>query len=47
MKLFIGFLLACFFGGVVLGKQTPTMTNWMLFGLCVLVTMGYFFFRQI
>lgn len=47
MKLFIGFLLACFFGAVVFRKQSSTATNWMLFALCLLVTIGYFFFRQI
>ena len=47
MKLFLGYLLLCFTGAIVLRKKNLKLNMWLLFGLCLLVSIGYFFFHQI
>jgi len=47
MKLFLAYLLFCFIAGILLRKQALHIRMWVLFGVCVLITIGYFFFNQI
>jgi hypothetical protein len=47
MKLFIGMLLLCFVGSSLLRLRALKLNVVLLLGLCVLVTIGYYFFRQI
>lgn len=47
MKLFLGYILLCVAVAVVLRKKDVRLSMWLLLGLCVLVSVGYFFFNQI
>jgi hypothetical protein len=47
MKLFIAFILLCFITALLLRKRDLTTNVWVLFGLSLLVSIGYFFFNQI
>jgi len=47
VKLFLGFLLACFIGGAVLWKMSLRKRAALLLGLCLLIGVGFFFFDQI
>jgi hypothetical protein len=47
MNLFLAYMLFCFVAGILMRKQPPHMRMWLLFGVCILVTIGYFFFNQI
>jgi hypothetical protein len=47
MKLFMGFLLVCFFGGWLLNKLSMKQMTLLLFGLSTMVVVGYFFLNMI
>lgn len=47
MKVFLLFLLAAFFGGILLLKSKPSHRNWYLFGLCFLLMVAFFFFHKL
>jgi len=47
MKLFMGFALACFIGATLLRKHDLKTSVWMLSGLVLFASIGYYFFRQI
>jgi hypothetical protein len=47
MKVLIAFLLICFVGATLLHKRTLKTSAFLLVGLVLLVSIGYFFFNQI
>lgn len=47
MKLFVAYLFICAIAGVILRKRAFQDRIWILLGICVLVSIGYFFFNQI
>ena len=47
MKLFMGFVLICFVAGILLQKRNYKIQLSTMFGLALLVSVGYFFFNQI
>jgi hypothetical protein len=47
MKLFLAYMLFCSIVGVLMRRQALHMRMWVLFGVCILITIGYFFFNQI
>jgi hypothetical protein len=47
MKLFLAYLFFCFIAGILLRQRTLHTRMWVLFGVCILVSIGYFFFNQI
>jgi uncharacterized membrane protein YfcA len=47
MKLFLLFILCCFVAGILLQKRGYKTRLSMMFGLALLVSVGYFFFNQI
>jgi hypothetical protein len=47
MKVFIGFLLICFFGGWLLNKLSLKKMTILLVGLSLTVMAGYFFLHMI
>jgi len=46
MKLFLGYLLLCLLGGVVL-RRKPALRVVTLFLLCLLLTAGYYLLNKI
>jgi hypothetical protein len=47
MKVFLGFLLVCFFGGWLLNKLSLKKMTLLLIGLSAMVMVGYFFLDMI
>lgn len=48
MKLFLFFLLTCFFTGMLLPpRMRLARAGWVLAGFCAAVASGYFFLRMI
>lgn len=47
MKLFLLFILCCFVAGMLLQKRGNKTHLGIMFGLALLVSVGYFFFNQI
>jgi hypothetical protein len=47
MKVFIAFILICFAVGTLLRNRGLKTSIYLLFGLVVFVSIGYFFFNQI
>jgi hypothetical protein len=47
MKLFLAYILFCFIAGILLRKKPLNNRMWILFGICILVSIGYLFFNQI
>ncbi|MBX0328823.1 hypothetical protein K2Z83_14180 [Oscillochloris sp. ZM17-4] len=47
MKVFMGFLLVCFFSGWLMNKVSLKIMALLLIGLSVMVTAGYFFLNLI
>jgi hypothetical protein len=47
VKLFLLFTISSFVVGVVLWKAEDSLRQWVLFGICLFVTMGYYFLHQI
>ena len=47
MKLFMVFILICFVAGILLQKRDYKTSSVIMFGLALLVSVGYFFFNQI
>jgi uncharacterized membrane protein YfcA len=47
MKLFMGFVLICFIAGILLQKHDNKTQLSFMFGLALLVSIGYLFFNQI
>ncbi len=47
MKLFMLFVLICFTAGAVLRKRDYKTSLGLMFGLALLVSIGYFFFNQV
>ena len=47
MKLFLLFTLSCFIAGILLQKRGNKTRMSLMFGLALLVSIGYFFFNQI
>ena len=47
MKLFLMFMISCFVAGILLQKRGYTTRLVLLFGIALLVSVGYFFFNQI
>jgi hypothetical protein len=47
MKVFIGFLLVCFFSGWLMNKVSMKVMTLLLIMLSIIVTGGYFFLRFI
>ena len=47
MKLFLGYLIASFFVGLVLWRRPQRQRVWVIAGLIVFVMIGYFFLNQI
>ena len=43
MKVFMGFLLVCFFGGWLMNKVSMKILTFILIVLSILVAAGYFF----
>ncbi len=47
MKLFLLFILSSFVAGILLQKRDYKIHLSLMFGLALLVSVGYFFFNQI
>jgi hypothetical protein len=47
MKLFLLFILSSFVAGILLQKREYKTRLSLMFGLALLVSVGYFFFNQI
>jgi hypothetical protein len=47
MKLFLLFILSSFVAGILLQKRDSKVRLSLMFGLALLVSVGYFFFNQI
>ena len=47
MKVFIAFMLICFVGTTLLRNRSLKTSVYLLFGLVLFVSIGYFFFNQI
>jgi hypothetical protein len=47
MKLLLGFVLFCFVAATLLRKRDFGVSMWMVFGLALLLSIGYYFFNQI
>lgn len=47
MKFFLGFLLVCFFGGMLTRHLSLTTVRWLLAGVSIMVAFGYFFLNVI
>jgi hypothetical protein len=47
MKIFIAFIMICFVTATLLRKRDLRTSAFLLFGLVLLVSIGYFFFNQI
>ena len=47
MKVFIAFVLICFVAAILLRNRGLKTSVYILFGLVLFVSIGYFFFNQI
>jgi hypothetical protein len=47
MKLFLVFMLVCFFSAVLLQRHSLKLSLYISLGLALLLSVGYFFFNQI
>ena len=47
MKLWLALLCFSFLGGIAMRRASLRTMRWLLFGLCVLVSVGIFIFRLI
>ncbi|NNJ11089.1 hypothetical protein EKD04_012165 [Chloroflexales bacterium ZM16-3] len=47
MKVFMGFLLVCFFAGWLMNKLSMKQMTFILLGLSMMVAFGYFFLGMI
>lgn len=47
MELFIGFILVCFVGGLLLRRLRPRQRARLLFILCLFLAFAYYFLNQL
>jgi hypothetical protein len=47
MKVFIGFVVICFFASSFLTRRSLQFNRWLLLGMASVIAIVYFFFNQI